>query len=337
MRLVRIASADPKYLSATDILIGDMSDINYEFLLFDRPLILLANEWLRENFPDIGVKTNLEGLEEAIHRSIEHPNEFQGQRKLWLERTIYRPDGHSAKRVLQIMLERSGIAQPRFMFVHGNSSVRRTNLDPLVEEAGKAGFDARYLAHADPLGDLADTIFVAAHFADLNIPGGYNVHLDHGLKGQGTANIEMSSRDYQKNDYFPHINLHITAGDVGRERTRWLLGPSSDRAVIGGYPKADDLLRLNTEDNKQQVFAELGLKQDELLATYAPAGPESYEKPGGSYSPEVIDKLREIAAGAECNVLVKLKYAPPTLMQRVRYRLARELRKVLSITTHLGD
>ena len=51
---VRIGSPDPKYLAATDVLIGDMSNINYEFLLLDRPIILIANNWLKDTFPDIG-------------------------------------------------------------------------------------------------------------------------------------------------------------------------------------------------------------------------------------------------------------------------------------------
>ena len=82
-----IASAHPKYLSATDILIGDMSDLNYEFLLFNRPIILLANDWLRKNFPDLGIKTNLEGLDDAIKRSISFPMEYENQRKYWLNQT----------------------------------------------------------------------------------------------------------------------------------------------------------------------------------------------------------------------------------------------------------
>lgn len=331
MKLVQIGSADPKYLSATDILIGDMSDTNYEFLLFDRPVIQLANEWLRENFPDIGIKTDLEGLADAIRRSIEYPHEFQEQRKYWLARTIHKPDGHSARRVLDVMIRHAGIAAPRFVFIHGDNSVRKTNLDPLVREAVRTGLKADYVARADR--GHTDTIFVAAHFADLDIPGGYKVHLDHGLKGQGTANVEMSFRDYQKNDFFPHIALHVTAGEVGQERTQWLIGPYSDRAVIGGYPKADDLLYLNTEDHKRQVYAELGLARGGLLITYAPAGPESHEKPGGSYSPDVINKLREIADRSEHNFVVKLKSPRPTLVGRVRRRLGREVRKVLAART----
>ena len=54
---VRIGSPDPKYLAATDVLIGDMSNINYEFLLLDRPIILIANNWLKDTFPDIGQKS----------------------------------------------------------------------------------------------------------------------------------------------------------------------------------------------------------------------------------------------------------------------------------------
>ncbi len=36
-----------------------MSNANYEFLLYDRPVILLADEWLRSNFSDIGTKATL--------------------------------------------------------------------------------------------------------------------------------------------------------------------------------------------------------------------------------------------------------------------------------------
>jgi len=42
-----IGSADAKYLAATDILIGDMSNINYEFLLFNKPIILIDNKSIK--------------------------------------------------------------------------------------------------------------------------------------------------------------------------------------------------------------------------------------------------------------------------------------------------
>ena len=66
----------------SDILIGDMSDVNYEFLVFNRPIILLANDWVRQEFPDIGIKCNLNNLLEAIHQSIQNPNEYETNRKI---------------------------------------------------------------------------------------------------------------------------------------------------------------------------------------------------------------------------------------------------------------
>ena len=38
-----IGSSHPKYLAATDILIGDMAGINYEFLIFNRPINININ------------------------------------------------------------------------------------------------------------------------------------------------------------------------------------------------------------------------------------------------------------------------------------------------------
>ena len=126
----QIGSAEAKYLAATDVLIGDMSNTNYEFLLYDRPIILLANEWLRKNFPDIGIKTDLAGLLDAIERSVKNPDEFKAQRKCWLEKTIYQPDGLTSKRYIDIILSKCQIENPRFVFIHGNNSVRKTNLEP---------------------------------------------------------------------------------------------------------------------------------------------------------------------------------------------------------------
>lgn len=74
MAFREIGSAEAKYLAASDILIGDMSNTNYEFLLYDRPVILLANTWVWRYFPDIGLKTALGGLRSAIERSLQLPD-----------------------------------------------------------------------------------------------------------------------------------------------------------------------------------------------------------------------------------------------------------------------
>ena len=325
MPLEQIASPDAKYLAAADILIGDMSDTNYEFLLFNRPVILLANQWLRENFPDIGIKTDLAGLEDAIKRSIDNSGEFREEREYWLQRTIYEPDGSSSKRCIDVMLERSKLTAPKFVFIRGGDSVKRTNLEPMVEEAEKGGLRTSFVAMVRKNRGQSDTIYVAAHVADLNISGGYRVHFDHGLKGKGTANVEASQKSYKQNGYFPLIDLHITAGEAGQERTEMLLGPYSDRATIGGYPKADDLIRLNTEENKTSVCKKLGFDSGKPLITYAPAGKESYMKPGGSLSKETIDKLTEIASRYEYNVLIKLKYPKGIIIIQALNKLRRLL------------
>ena len=303
----QIASPEAKYLAATDILIGDMSDINYEFLLFNRPVVLLANGWLRDNFPDIGIKTDLKGLSTAIKRSVEYPDEYESLRMHWLKRTINEPYENASKKILDIAIEKSGYDDPVVVLLHGNSSVRKTNLECIYEEGLSNNINIEFTAK--PKGNFsAENIYIAAHFDDLNIEDGFKVHLDHGLKGKGTANVEMSATDYEKNNYFPYIDIHITAGREGFLRTRnLLLGPNRNRAVIGGYPKCDALLKANNQDNRMDVCNELGFNPDKEIVTYAPSGPLSYKKPGGSLSYGVLMELRRISKNNNYNVLVKLK------------------------------
>ena len=325
MTVKRIGSAQPKYLAATDILIGDMSNTNYEFLLFDRPIILLANVWLRESFPDIGIKTDLAGLEDAIKRSIDNPDEYKEQREYWLKKTIYEPDGSSSKRCIDIILEKSQINNPNFVFIHGSDSVRRTNLEPMVKEAEKRGLGTSFVASHKKNRGQSDTIYVAAHVVDLDISGGYKVHFDHDLRGEATTNIDWATKDYAENDHFPLIDLHVAAGDVGEYRTKVVLGPLSDRTAIAGYPKADDLIRLNTKENKTSVYKELGFDISKPLITYAPAAKESYMKPGGSLSKETIDELKGIALRNDYNILIKLKYPRGAIILQAVNKLRRML------------
>ena len=143
--LKSIGSAEPKYLAATDLLIGDMSSINYEFLLYDRPVVLLANEWVKTNFPDIGIKANLNELRLALNHSLSHKNEYQVNRKLWLNRTICQTSEKASKRYIGTILEKSKIANPEFIFIHGGNEVRKTNLLPLVEEVERRGMNCLFI------------------------------------------------------------------------------------------------------------------------------------------------------------------------------------------------
>ena len=123
MILKKVFSSKAKYLAASDILIGDMSDINYEFLIFNRPIILLANDWVHKEFPDIGIKCDLETLSNAIYQSIENPKEYENIRQTWLSKTHHNPDGNSSKRVLNKIIEFSKLNNPRLIFLNGNISL----------------------------------------------------------------------------------------------------------------------------------------------------------------------------------------------------------------------
>lgn len=306
-----IGSADPKYLAATDLLIGDMSNINYEFLLLNRPIVLLANRWIEKNFPDIGGKAHLSNLEDSILTSLNNPQEYSIMRKLWLDKTISEKSESASAKYIDLMIHNSGLKDPIFIFLSGNDSVRKTNLTPLVNEIKKRGLQYQYMHRESKIkfNNKKNLIFVAAHFVDLrpNYPG-FKVHIDHDLKGIATANLNYAILDYKRNKYFPHIDLHIVAGEAGEKRTKLVLGPNADRTVIGGYPKGDTILECNTLEIKDQVYSELGLEKGIPLVTYAPAGEKSIMKPGGSLSKKVLSKLDEMSKNGKFHILIKLKY-----------------------------
>jgi len=187
-------SADPKYLAATDLLVGDMSNINYEFLLFDRPIVLLANKWVKRNFPDIGPKTDLENLKDTIENSFRNPNDYEVSRRLWRERTISIEKNSASHRYIDVILKKAGIVNPEFIFVWGDA-VRKTNLEPLVNEVISRGLHCLFIKKKREVtyNDKNSVIIVAAHYIDLwsDVPG-FKVHIDHDLKGVASANIEYA-------------------------------------------------------------------------------------------------------------------------------------------------
>ena len=134
---VRIGSPDPKYLAATDVLIGDMSNINYEFLLLDRPIILIANNWLKDTFPDIGPKIHINKLEEEIYNALNNPLQFSKERKYWLNQTIEVNKKSASEKYINLMLSKSKLNNPVFCFITGGNSVRETNIKPLVDMVKK--------------------------------------------------------------------------------------------------------------------------------------------------------------------------------------------------------
>ena len=311
MPIKRIGSPDPKYLAATDILISDMSNINYDFLLFNRPIILITNEWLIKNFPDLGIKTDLSGLEDAIDRSIKNPGEFEEQRQYWHRRTIHLPDGNSSNRVIDSVIKHSKIENPYILLIHGNNEVSKVHLDPLYKVIKERNIRCDYAGFFDEkrYSNINNLICISTHNQILgNIRNSYNVHIDHSVKGAGVTDFEKQLEKVKEMDYHPMTHLHITEGEVSYDKTKKLLGPNRERVIMIGYPKSDTLLELNTMENKKSVFKELGFNNHNLLITYAPTGKYSYPfKQGASLSPEVIYKLKRISAKHNYNILVKLR------------------------------
>ena len=284
--------AEPNILCITDYLIGDMSDINYEFLLLNKPLILLSNKWLSQNFPSLGCRINDIGQLADTLGVINDHDAYTKQRKKYLNEAFAVTDATNADVALEKILAVSQIDQPILALHHLNNILYKSNLMPLKTAAKKLGLD---VVENKALRDTS-VINVGAHFGSLldpKISKNYCVHLDHGLKGLGTANVEISKRDYFKYNYFPSVNLHLTAGKMGQIRTEMLLGPMKDRAMIGAYPKATEIINGANPINREIIFTAFGLDSSLPVITYAPAGEESHEKPGGSLTKTVLKDLKK--------------------------------------------
>jgi hypothetical protein len=308
-----VGKSEPNILCITDYLIGDMSDINYEFLLLNRPILLLSNVWLDKNFPSLGLRiSNVYGLSEALDKIIQK-DEFSGQRKKYINQAFAVTDVSNADVTLQTMLSSSQIDNPILAIHHKNNIIYKSNLLPLINSARKLNIEVVENQRLD----APNVLNIGAHFGcllDPVIAKNYCIHLDHGLKGEGTANVEISKRDYLKNNFFPSVNLHVTAGQMGQIRTEKLLGPMKGRAKIGAYPKATSIIEGASPRNRKDAFKAFGLNPDLPVITYAPAGEESYEKPGGSLSKSIISELKNFEKFNNVNVVIKFKY--PFFLQR---------------------
>lgn len=317
MPVKKIGSPHPKYLAATDILISDMSNISYDFLLYNRPIILIANDWVVKNFPDIGIKTGLEGLEAAIKESIDHPERFERQRKYWHRKTMHKPDGKSSQRVLDMIMEKSGYHRPFMLLIHGDNEVSKIHLKPLyavIKERGMPGdFCSRFCS--GKISDIGELICISTHNDLLNsIKEGFKVHIDHSVKGKGVTDFDRLAELYREKGYYSGTDLQVTEGEISFENTKKIMGPYADRVIMAGYPKSDILISSNTIENKKDICSRLGFKEDRPLITYAPTG--RYREPfkmGASLSEEVLQRIKAIAARNDYNMLIKLRSREPAV------------------------
>lgn len=90
------------------------SSVATEFIITGKPVISFTNKSMvsgftfedENNLP--AITCGLKGLNEAIDRCLENPNEFQSQREAWLEKMIYKPDGNASERAWKAIMELVG-------------------------------------------------------------------------------------------------------------------------------------------------------------------------------------------------------------------------------------
>lgn len=104
-------------LQAADILISDVSSAFLEFMLLNKPIILVNNP-LKKQFAhfdstDIEYKArkactivnNFKELKNAVQEAVNYPNKLAEKRKIFSEMLCYGRDGNSAKRTAQAVLK----------------------------------------------------------------------------------------------------------------------------------------------------------------------------------------------------------------------------------------
>jgi hypothetical protein len=323
-----IKDSNPKYIAASDVLISDMSNIIYEFLIFDRPIILLANDWVNQKMPDVGIKTSVRNLGDSLKQSLSD-DRYSESRHLFLNQTISLKDENACERYYNIIKKKSGYKNPDYIFIDGNNNVKKYALKPLIEffiykneVVEEKSFVSRKVKIAK------ETVFIGAHVEDLIINNGYKVHIEHGLKGLGTGDINQVIGYYKTNNFFNLIDLHITTGEVCDNWTKKILGPNGERTIIGGYPKVDHLLAYKQEIIKKSVCDELGFEFNKPLVVYAPAGRYKLpNKAGGSLSKSVLKALQKISKTENINLLIKLKYTSKDNFYRIPNKILRTVAK----------
>ena len=79
----------------SDVLIsGRCSSIITEFMTLDKPTIQVVSDNVSEQiFFDVGLRCDTKNLAESIKRSLENPNEFSEERKKWVRKNVYNPEG----------------------------------------------------------------------------------------------------------------------------------------------------------------------------------------------------------------------------------------------------
>lgn len=90
-------------LMVTDVLIADdFSGVLNEFLPLDRPFVKIGEVGIVCPF---GLTCNVDNIHEHLQHAFADPQEFSVERKEWLNKIMYKPDGHASERAANVIKE----------------------------------------------------------------------------------------------------------------------------------------------------------------------------------------------------------------------------------------
>ena len=100
------------YLWATDVLISDVSGINFEYMTLDKPIVYIdpdvdkeiADYWMLRKFRAGCVAFSSSDLISAIDESLEYPEKFRDERHRVVNKLFYKLDGNAGKRAAEAVI-----------------------------------------------------------------------------------------------------------------------------------------------------------------------------------------------------------------------------------------
>lgn len=92
------------FFFVADVLVSDgFSSVPYEFLLMDKPIIFSKDATLAK---EVGIVSTNVGRD--VEKALDGVDAFKNKRKEWLQKLIYKPDGHASERAVDAILEMVG-------------------------------------------------------------------------------------------------------------------------------------------------------------------------------------------------------------------------------------
>jgi hypothetical protein len=299
----------PYWLAKADIFVGDMSDLTYEALILDIPILQFENKWIKDNFPVVGerFKTGSELYQKlSAMMSQEIPIGTSLKYSNIIDNVIDCPS-NSEGRILTELSSTFSLPNVNFEFHHLNNHIYKEILFPILDQIKK------YYPKYTVIDTTRSTklinkpnfrnVSLICHVETSHIlkNDDYIIHIGHGLKGDGTAFLGKSIELYRSNNHFIKIDKFYVAGKMGKDRLTNVLGVGCDRISIVGYAKITKLIQSRRKLQKRKRVS------DKITILYGPAGIREPDKPGGSVTISLLYNLIKVGLKPNVCVVIKVK------------------------------